>query len=95
MQVGDGSGQLLVGESQAGTPVNQLRWMAEGVHLVVTTIYPPEELLQDIPEHPPGRAAVGETGARPRAHATPLRPASQSLCPQAPRAETPPDRRVA
>ncbi len=39
-------GQLLLGRSLEGTPVNQLRWRANGVHLVVTTILPPEELLR-------------------------------------------------
>ncbi len=39
-------GRLLEGRGQGSTPVNQLRWHATGVHLVVTTIYPVEELLR-------------------------------------------------
>jgi hypothetical protein len=38
-------GSLLVGDGQSGTAVNQLRWRAGGVHFIVTTVYPPEELL--------------------------------------------------
>jgi hypothetical protein len=41
-----GAGLLLIGQSQAGTPVNQMRWRDGDVHLVVTTIYPEEELLR-------------------------------------------------
>lgn len=39
-------GLLLLGRDQGGAEVNQLRWRISGVHLVVTTIYPPEELLR-------------------------------------------------
>jgi hypothetical protein len=39
-------GLLLLGRSQDGGTLNQLRWHTGGVHLVVTTIYPPEELLR-------------------------------------------------
>jgi hypothetical protein len=41
-----GAGLILIGESQAGTPVNQLRWRDGDVHLVVTAVYPEEELLR-------------------------------------------------
>ncbi|MHB8990769.1 MAG: hypothetical protein ACYC66_03880 [Chloroflexota bacterium] len=44
--VNGAAGQLLLGRGQEGAAVNQLRWRANGVHLVVTTIYPPEELLR-------------------------------------------------
>ena len=37
---------LLLGKGQSDTRVNQLRWQANGIHLVATTIYPPEELLR-------------------------------------------------
>ncbi len=40
------AGELLIGRGQGGGPVNQLRWHTDGVHLVATTIYPPEELLR-------------------------------------------------
>ncbi len=38
--------RVLVGRSSGGTPVNQLRWRSGGVHFVVTSVYPPEELLR-------------------------------------------------
>ena len=38
--------KLLVGTGSDASAVNQLRWHAGGVHFVVTTIYPPEELLR-------------------------------------------------
>ncbi len=40
------AGQLLLGTGQDNTPVNQLRWQAGGLHYIVTTIYPPAELLR-------------------------------------------------
>ena len=46
LRLGDVPALLIQGQGQDGTPVNQLRWRAEGVHLVVTTVYPPEELLR-------------------------------------------------
>ena len=39
-------GALLLGRGQGGNPVNQLRWHAGGIHAVLTTILPPEELLR-------------------------------------------------
>ncbi|MGE5617812.1 MAG: hypothetical protein ACM3US_00980 [Sphingomonadaceae bacterium] len=39
-------GLLLLGRGQDGAAVNQVRWRHGGAHLVVTTIYPPEELLR-------------------------------------------------
>lgn len=39
-------GQLLLGRGQSNSQVNQLRWRYGGVHIVVTTIYPVEELLR-------------------------------------------------
>ncbi len=44
--VNGAAGRLLIGRGQGGGQVNQLRWHANGVHLVVTTIYSPEELLR-------------------------------------------------
>jgi hypothetical protein len=40
------AGQLLVGSGQGNTAVNQLRWHAGGIHFILTTIYPPDELLK-------------------------------------------------
>ncbi len=40
------TGQLLLGSSEDGTPVNQIRWYAGGVHYILTTIYAREELLK-------------------------------------------------
>ena len=37
--------KLLIGRGQGNQPVNQVRWHADGVHFVVTAIYPPEELM--------------------------------------------------
>jgi hypothetical protein len=41
-----GTGLLLIGQSQAGAPLNQLRWRNGDVHRVVTTIYSEGELLR-------------------------------------------------
>jgi hypothetical protein len=46
VEMDGGIGVLLMGQSQVGTPVNQLRWRSGDVHIVVTTIYPEEELLR-------------------------------------------------
>ncbi len=46
VDVNGAEGRLLVGRGQGTTSVNQLRWRVAGVHLVVTTIYSPEELLR-------------------------------------------------
>ncbi len=39
-------GTLILGKGQSDTMVNQLRWRAGGVHLIATTIYPADDLLQ-------------------------------------------------
>ncbi|MCL5074618.1 MAG: DUF4367 domain-containing protein [Chloroflexi bacterium] len=39
-------GTLLTGKGDDGTPCNQLRWRAADRYLILTTIYPPEELLK-------------------------------------------------
>ncbi len=39
-------GRLLLGQGLGGEPVNQLRWQANGVHLVLTTVFSAEELLR-------------------------------------------------
>lgn len=44
--VNGAAAQLLLGQGQGGGIVNQLRWQVAGLHLVVTTVYPPEELLR-------------------------------------------------
>jgi hypothetical protein len=41
-----GAGQLLIGQSQVGAPLNQLRWRTGDVHVVITTVYAVEELLR-------------------------------------------------
>ena len=46
VEVDGSTGRLLLGRGQTGQTVNQLRWRANGIHLVVTSIYPPEELLR-------------------------------------------------
>ncbi|HZK67481.1 MAG TPA: hypothetical protein VFD42_08075 [Chloroflexota bacterium] len=46
VRLGDAPALLIQGQGQDGTPINQLRWRAGGMHLVATTIYPPEELLR-------------------------------------------------
>lgn len=40
------AGQLLAGSGQDSMPVNQLRWHFGGIHYILTTIYPPDELLK-------------------------------------------------
>ncbi len=44
--VNGAAGLLLLGQGQGRETVNQLRWRIGGIHLVVTTIYPPQELLR-------------------------------------------------
>lgn len=46
VEIHGAGGQLLLGRGQDDVPVNQLRWRTRGVHLVVTTVFPPEELLK-------------------------------------------------
>jgi hypothetical protein len=38
--------ELILGKGQADTQVNQLRWRLGDIHLIATTICPPEELLR-------------------------------------------------
>ncbi|HEX9017525.1 MAG TPA: hypothetical protein VF960_16140 [Chloroflexota bacterium] len=38
--------KLLLGSGEGGTVVNQLRWRSGGVHFILTSVMPPEELLR-------------------------------------------------